>query len=345
MSKPLRCVVHGGAWAISESDTAEVAAGSKLAAAAGYAVLTRGGSAIDAVEAAIRVLETAPVFDAGTGSVLNAAGLVEMDALLCDGRTLASGAIVGIDNVAHPISVARKVMDSTPHAMLAGTGAREFAAACGEPMVDPSSLVTEASRVEWNLQKDYASSVQGTFVNDCGGASSTCHDTVGCVALDAGGNVAAGTSTGGICMKMVGRVGDSPLFGCGGYADNAVGACSTTGHGESIIKVMLAANAVNRLDAADSSSTSVGATVDVSVAARGALTHMRDRVRGYGGLILLRPNGDFSIGHTTTRMAWAFACGDSAATSPEATQLASGYVAPDSSVDGVYVLAQASTLT
>ena len=293
-------MVHGGAWNMSGEEQAACVPGVRAAAAAAMGVLRCGGSAVSAVEAAVRVLEDNPLFDAGTGSVLNAAGGVEMDALLMDGRSLASGAVVGVNCVAHPITVARKVMADTAHAMLAGAGANAFAAACGEPVVEPASLVTPAAVAGWEAARaaggGYAASVTSGFVRPGGGASAG-HDTVGAVALDAAGDIAAGTSTGGITMKMVGRVGDTPLVGCGAYADSGAGGCSTTGHGESIIKVLLAHGAVARL---------AGGTPPED-AACDAIRHMRDRVGGYGGVILVAPDGRMGVAHSTSHMAWAAA--------------------------------------
>jgi beta-aspartyl-peptidase (threonine type) len=318
-ARVISIVVHGGAWSIPESDLAPSAAGAKQAVAAGYAVLQAGGSALDAVEAAVRVLEDDPVFDAGRGSVLNEAGNVEMDALIIDGSTLKSGAVIGIDNVAHPITIARKVMTDTPHAILAGEGARLFAAKCHEPLIDGRTLVTPEAHSEWQGRKNFSESISNSFVNlqaIVAGPDASSHDTVGCVALDSSGNIAAGTSTGGITMKMVGRVGDSPLVGCGGYVDNEVGGCSTTGHGESIIKVMLAHRAVSALQAAPT---------DPGTAAEHAIEFMRTRVDGFGGLILLSRDGSVGIAHSTKAMAWAAAVGTSGMQPPACFD--SGYTA------------------
>jgi beta-aspartyl-peptidase (threonine type) len=342
-------VVHGGAWAIPDDERGAAEDGARRAAAAGYAVLAGGGTALDAVEAAVRVLEDDPVFDAGYGSVLNSAGCVEMDAVVVDGATLAIGAVVGIDNVRHPVTVARRVMQTTPHCMLAGEGAKAFAAACGEPVVEPSNLVTPGARAEWALMGDYKNVVTKVFDNPPHGSTNSCqddgrggssggttesadaaapaaaptgHDTVGAVALDAAGNLAAATSTGGITRKLAGRVGDSALFGCGAYAENGVGACSTTGHGESIMKVLLARRSVEGIGAAIATHGAAGGAA-VAAAGKAALEYMRARVNGYGGVILLAPDGGLSVVHSTARMAWAYAKG-TLATDSEPAAASSG---------------------
>ena len=178
-------------------------------------------------------METDPVFDAGVGSVLNEDGSVEMDALIMDGRTLDFGSVIGINEIEHPIELARIVMEKTSHVAFQGSGASRLADEFGLQRIPQSKLVTEAALAEWKEFTKYNTTVQTLF-----GKSD--HDTVGCVALDSDGNIACGTSTGGITAKKVGRVGDSPLVGCGGYATNDIGGVSTTGHGESIAKVILA---------------------------------------------------------------------------------------------------------
>ena len=177
------------------------------------------------------------------GSVLNAAGKVEMDALIMDGKTLRSGSVAALSGVRNPVTLARRVMDSTPHCLLVGDGAQAFAVEQGIEIVPTESLVTEEAVKQYAEYKQQYKSVVGDLFNDPKG-----HDTVGAVAYDAAGNIACATSTGGITGKRVGRVGDSPLVGSGGFADNMAGGCSSTGHGESIIPVQLCARAVQSME-------------------------------------------------------------------------------------------------
>ncbi|XP_031695877.1 isoaspartyl peptidase/L-asparaginase [Anarrhichthys ocellatus] len=275
-------VVHGGAWAIPNGLAKASVDGVKVAACDGFSVLQRGGSALDAVEAAVRGLEDNTVFDAGHGAVLNADGEVELDAIIMDGRTLASGAVSSVKNIANPVSLARAVMEKTAHVMLTSRGANLFAESIGMATVPTDTLVTENEMKEWRKNITFS-------------CHSRAHDTVGAVAVDSAGNVACATSTGGIRNKMVGRVGDSPIIGSGGYADNFIGAVSCTGHGESILKVTLARLILSLVEQgkslADSSQLS--------------LKYMGDRVLGAGGAIVVSPSGQWAATFTTERMAWA----------------------------------------
>lgn len=211
--KPI-VVVHGGAWAIPDALRDASLAGVQAAVEAAYSRLAEGASALDGVEAAVNALERNVAFNAGRGASLNAVGEVELDAVIVDGRTLGAGAVAGIGPVLHPVSVARQVMEHTEHVMLVGTGATAFAREMGVPILDPSELVTPEARAEWQAMAAYTQSV-ATFYNTERAAPPLTpgHDTVGAVALDAEGNLAAATSTGGITFKRVGRVGDSPLLG------------------------------------------------------------------------------------------------------------------------------------
>jgi beta-aspartyl-peptidase (threonine type) len=213
-------VVHGGAgaWRLSSSMLEAAVRACADAANAGLDAMTRGGSALDAVEAAICVLEDAPMLNAGRGSHPTTAGTIEMDALIMDGRTLDIGAVAAVRFVAHPVSLARLVMTSSEHALLVSEGAVAFAREHGFPLVDEDAL-----RVEREAPAS--------------------HDTVGAVAIDASGNVAAATSTGGVRRQAPGRVGDSPIAGSGGYADNETAAASATGPGEMIMRVVLSKRA------------------------------------------------------------------------------------------------------
>ena len=216
--------MHGGAGHFPQQQTAERLAGCKQAAQVGWRVLEREGTALDAVEAAGVALEDNPLFNAGTGAPLNSAGAIELDAAIMDGRTLASGAVAAVRHVKNPITLARKVLEDGRHVLLVGEGAHRFARESGMAECANEDLKIEAQCQRWQHE----------------------HGTVGCVTLDAMGRVAAGTSTGGLFNKLPGRVGDSPLIGCGTYA-NDVGGVSCTGIGEAIIRIVLGKIAVDFL--------------------------------------------------------------------------------------------------
>ncbi|XP_050932743.1 isoaspartyl peptidase/L-asparaginase isoform X2 [Lates calcarifer] len=282
-------VVHGGAWTIPDELAEASVNGVKAAACEGFSVLKRGGNAVDAVEAAVRAMEDNTVFNAGHGAALNTDGEVELDAIIMDGRTLASGAVSCVKNIANPVSLARAVMEKTAHIMLTGRGANMFAESIGIVTVPTETLVTEYEMKEWEKHKNYVTGVMEDF------NSQWAHDTVGAVAVDCAGNVACATSTGGIRNKMVGRVGDSPIIGSGGYADNFTGAVSCTGHGESILKVTLARLILSHIEQGKS----------VADASQLSLQYMGDRVQGAGGAIVVSPSGKWAATFTTERMAWA----------------------------------------
>ena len=284
-------VVHGGAWAIPEPLTDASVAGCEAAARAGADVLRRGGSALAAVEAATRVLEDDPAFDAGHGAVLNELGEVELDAIVMDGADLRCGAVAAIGPVANPVSVARMVMERTPHCLLVGAGATRFAEQQGVPLLRSADLVTEEAQAQWREMAAFPTSVEQLFNTQHPRAAS---DTVGAVALDAAGHLAAATSTGGITFKRVGRVGDSPVVGAGCYADDLLGAVSCTGHGESIMRMTLARHALALMR---------DASPDLACAA--ALGDMHARVGGRGGTISIAPSGEVGVAFSTPRMAWA----------------------------------------
>uniref|UniRef100_A0A3B3RF37 Isoaspartyl peptidase/L-asparaginase n=1 Tax=Paramormyrops kingsleyae TaxID=1676925 RepID=A0A3B3RF37_9TELE len=240
-------VVHGGAGHIPKDRAQISCAGVREAARVGYACLQAGGSAMDAVTEAVTNLENNPAYNAGRGSVLTQHGTVEMDAIVMDGRTLASGAVSAVRRIANPVQLARLVMEKTSHLCLTAEGASHFARAMGVPEVPEESLITEYARMRWrkNLDPD-ANPVQCMMMGgETPSAPVDTHDTegkigtVGAVAVDAQGNIACATSTGGMLNKMEGRVGDTACIGCGAYADNHVGAVSPTGHGEAIMKVTL----------------------------------------------------------------------------------------------------------
>jgi len=292
---PICIVVHGGAWSIPEAQTQRNLDGCETAVAAGYEVLRGGGSALDAVEAAVRALEADDSFNSGRGCSLNERGEAECDAMIMEGSSLRCGAVAGVQRV-HPVSLARLVMQKTEHVLLISEGAMDFARKEMGPDNTREELVTPGAEEEWRTWKDYRSNVAGLFAEK---GKQNSHDTVGCVALDASGGVACGTSTGGVVGKLRGRVGDSPLVGSGGYADNEVGAVSTTGHGEAIARVTLARLALWNLNAGKVPKE----------AAQEALATMKQRCGahggGCGGIIMVSKSGDFTAQFTTQRMVWA----------------------------------------
>ncbi len=287
---PPAFVVHGGAWDIPDEEVPGHLNGCRAAAHIGWSILKDGGSALDAVEAAIRSLEDDPAFDAGKGAWLNSAGEVELDAIIMNGTTLDNGAVAAVQHVRNPISLARLVMERTPHALIAGTGAERFAQAQGIPLCDESELLTGRELERWHAiqaHKDY--SVTEAF----GGPP---HGTVGAVARDSCGHLAAGTSTGGTPNKMQGRVGDSPLVGCGCYADDFSAGASATGWGESIMKVVLCKAACDYAAQGYSARAAADKAIDV----------LANRARGLGGLIVIDRSGQIGVSFNTPRMARAW---------------------------------------
>jgi beta-aspartyl-peptidase (threonine type) len=282
-------VVHGGAWDIPDAEVPGHLNGCRRAAQIGWSILKDGGSALNAVEAAIRSLEDDPAFDAGQGAWLNSAGEVELDAILMDGATLNNGAVAAVQHVRNPISLARLVMERTSHSLLAGMGAEHFAQAQGIPLCDESELLTGQELERWRLiraQKNF--SVKEAF-------SGPPHGTVGAVARDRHGHIAAGTSTGGTPNKLQGRVGDSPLIGCGCYADDLSAGASATGWGESIMKVVLCKTACD-----------YAAQDNAPAAAEKAIGVLADRAQGLGGVIVIDRTGQIGVSFNTPRMARAW---------------------------------------
>ncbi len=267
------------------------------ALAAGYSLLEQGATAVDAVEAAVAVMEDDETFDAGRGSFLTQDGRVQMDALLMDGSNLRTGGVACVERLRNPIRAARLVLDKSPHVYFVGTGAERFARQHGMLLCENMDLVVR--REQERLYKAQAAELAGlpdeTFSGNLEAAIKLqSHDTVGAVALDQYGNISAGTSTGGTLNKAPGRVGDSSLIGCGCYADNLSAAVSLTGWGEPIMKLVLGKWAVDRVAA--------GATP--AEAAQAAIDYLFGRLGGYGGIILLGPDGQVGLAHNTPRMAW-----------------------------------------
>ena len=264
-------VVHGGAGADPADAPDELRDGIRAALVAGWAVLAHGGTSLDAVEVAVRVLEDLPRFNAGRGSVLTSAGTIEVDASIMEGDQLRCGAVAAVSRIANPVTLARRVLDDGRHVLLAGDGALAFARAVGVPECDPSSLITA------RRQRGRTPELAGT---------------VGAVALDVHGTIAAATSTGGLAGKLPGRIGDTPLIGCGTYADSALGGVSCTGDGEAIIRVVLARHALDVLRESEDPDYAAHVAVDLLVEAG----------RGDGGLILLDTLGRVGYAQSTALM-------------------------------------------
>jgi L-asparaginase / beta-aspartyl-peptidase len=257
-------------------------------------LLAEGGSALDAVEAAVTVLEDDETFDAGRGSFLNRDGKVQLDALMMDGATLRAGGVACVERLRNPIQAARLVLERSPHVYFVGAGAEAFAQQLGMPLIENTELVLDRERLR--LEDAQARERAGMPDLTFGGPQPPAegHDTVGAVALDSAGNLAAATSTGGTLNKAPGRVGDSSLIGCGGYADNRSAAASLTGWGEPIMKLVLGKWAVDRV-----------AQLGPEQAAEDAIAYLYARLHGHGGIILLGPDGRSGIAHNTPHMAWA----------------------------------------
>ena len=378
--KPI-LVIHGGAWAMPDDGVAAHERGIESALKAGWDALRQGGTAVDAVEAAITVMEDDDTFDAGRGSFLTRDGRVQLDALMMQGKDLRAGGVACVERLRNPIQAARLVLERSPHVYFVGSGAERFATQHGMRLVENAELIVQRekdrlmqfqiaeaaggrdttfsgenpqglkplssgendgrtkvrplqsstdvdgrdpvrtlqSSADVDDGRNPARTLQSTLAVDeeadavvkhavLPGAevmefdveaenALKSHDTVGAVAIDAAGNLAAGTSTGGTLSKAPGRVGDSSLIGCGCYADNESAAVSLTGWGEPIMKLVLGKWAVDKVAA--------GATPEE--AARAAIEYLYARLGGHGGLILLGPDGRVGLAHNTPRMAWGIA--------------------------------------
>ncbi len=264
--------------------------GVRNALAAGWRVLERGGPALDAVEEAVVIMEDDDTFDAGRGSFLNREGKVQLDALIMDGATLRAGGVGCVERLRNPVRASRKILSESPHVYFVAEGAERFAAEHGIPLCKNEDLVVprEVERLR-QYQREEAGHGNELF------APTISHDTVGAVALDREGNIAAATSTGGTLNKAPGRLGDSSLIGCGCYADNLSAAASTTGWGEPIMKLVLAKWTADRVSAGNLPEW----------AAQEAMNYLKQRLNGHGGIIVLNAQGQIGIAHNTPRMAWA----------------------------------------
>ncbi len=300
MPKDPVLVVHGGAWAMPDDMVEAHLRGVNNAIAAGWRVLERSGSALDAVEEAVVIMEDDETFDAGRGSFLNRNGRVQLDALIMDGATLRAGGVGCVEHLRNPVRAARKILSESPHVYFVAEGAEKFAAEHGIPLCKNEELIIprEVERLR-EYQAELAQRNDRQDGNDLFAANddvAISHDTVGAIALDRNGNIAAATSTGGTLNKAPGRLGDSSLIGCGCYADNESAAASTTGWGEPIMKLVLAKWAADRIAAGNLPEWS----------AKEAMNYLKQRVNGHGGIIVLDREGRIGIAHNTPRMAWGY---------------------------------------
>jgi len=296
-NKKIGLAVHGGAGTIERGDMTpekerEYRAGLERALAAGYQILKQGGSSLDATEAAVRVLEDDPLFNAGRGSVFTSAGTNEMDASIMDGKAIKAGAVGSVQHIKNPIVLARLVMEKSPHVMLDCAGAEAFARANGIELVEQKYFFTQK---RWDaLQK-----IKAAEKNRTTGAGKSFvitdqdrHGTVGAVALDKEGNLAAATSTGGTTNKLPGRIGDTPVIGAGTYADNQTCAVSCTGDGEYFIRAAVAH---------DVSALMKYRGMSLQEAAQSALDTVK-KLGGTGGLIAIDKKGDIALPFNTNGM-------------------------------------------
>ncbi|XP_061402609.1 probable isoaspartyl peptidase/L-asparaginase GA20639 [Musca vetustissima] len=298
-------LVHGGAGDVSDATIPYKKDGVKVAARIGYATLKKTGSVVDAVQEAVKSMEKNAQFNAGYGGVLTWEGKVEMDAAIMDGATLDAGCVSIIENILHPISLARSVMENTRHKFLAGEGAMAYAREAGFQILPDGSLVTENSKL---ALENYKNSLNGTkpMVDwdeepEIGDKIFGSPGTVGAVAIDAYGNVAAATSTGGITGKMPGRIGDTPILGGGTYADNNAGCVSATGKGETIMRYNVASRILGLIE-------HFGMTAQDATAL--VLEQMTERFNQTAGIISIDPKGNLGIYFTSRRMSWAYQRGE-----------------------------------
>ncbi len=283
--------IHGGAGVISRASmTAEneraYRAGLEQALDAGYALLEKGGTSLDAVVAAVKILEDSPYFNAGKGAVFSHAGINELDAAIMDGATQKAGAVAGVRHIRNPIELARMVMERTTHVLLSGEGAEEFALQQGVTLVPGSYFYTEQ---RWKQLEEAQKSERVASIREDIGFFST----VGAVARDRNGNLAAATSTGGLTDKRWGRIGDSPIIGAGTYADNATCAVSATGSGEYFIRAVVAHEICARVRLSG---------VTAAKAAHDVVHGMLKEIGGDGGVIVVDKDGALSFEFNTEGM-------------------------------------------
>ena len=294
-ASPVAIVIHGGAGRMDKAKLTparqkEYHTTLEASLRAGHAILKRGGSSLDAVQAAIIVMEDSPLFNAGKGAVFTSEGRNELDASLMDGRTLEAGAVGGVTTLKNPILAARAVMDHTSHVLLTNEGAEAFAKNRGLKLVKPTYFHTDhrwRQLQEWKKKKAEG---KNTFLD---GKHADYFGTVGCVALDAKGNIAAGTSTGGLTGKQFGRIGDSPIIGAGTYANNKTCGISCTGHGEYFIRYAVAHDISAHMEYKNST---------LAQAARDIVQIKLKKAKGSGGIIGLDAKGNIVMDFNTPAM-------------------------------------------
>ncbi|ESQ13349.1 MAG TPA: L-asparaginase [Chromatiaceae bacterium] len=293
MQDQFSIMVHGGAGALGNIKDERVAVryleSIRVVLEHGREVLGQGATAVEAVEACASLLEDDPLFNAGCGSVLNENGKVEMDAGIMDGRDLAAGAVAAIGNIANPVQLARLIMDGSEHVLLIGEGALHFAAHCGVKLTPDHYFFTpdrieqlENARLHGRIMLDHDSE-----------GDEQKYGTIGAVAWDRQGNLAAATSTGGIVNKRMGRIGDSPIVGAGVYADNATCAVSATGYGEEFMRTVFAKTIADSIEFRE---------LDACQAVDFGIDYLRRKVNGRGGVICIDRLGRCASGLTTPKM-------------------------------------------
>jgi L-asparaginase / beta-aspartyl-peptidase len=294
---PIAIVVHGGAGDIAPERRAITEEGCKEAALVGWRILQAGGPALAAVEAAVRALEDNPEFNAGTGACLNIDGNIQLDAGIMDGVNLQVGAIAGVERIKNPIALARSVLES-PHVLLVGDGAVEFARERGISQCTLEELITERQYASWQQEMGRREAEEPRIhrreVRSVKARTDE-HGTVGAVAIDVSGALAAATSTGGIRNKYPGRVGDSPLVGCGFYADEFA-AVSCTGHGEDFVRLLIAKRAAD----------AVANGLNAHEAAQASIAFLGARASGTGGLIVVDHHGRAGYAWNSKTMSYAY---------------------------------------
>ena len=283
-------IVHGGAGTIEEARAPLAKKGCREAAQIGWNILQEGGTALAAVEAAVRALEDNPLFNAGTGSSFNKDGKIEMDAGIMEGHTLNVGSVAGIERIKHPITAARHVLES-PHVLLIGEGAQQFALEQGMTLCAEEELVTERQYRAWKEGRNADLTLTPNRDQD----TSRKHGTVGAVAIDGFGILTAATSTGGFMNKIPGRVGDSPLVGCGFYADEYA-AISCTGYGEDFTRLLIGRRAAEFVAHGEAAQQ----------AAESAIAFLNKRAGGQGGLIIVDASGRIGFARNSRNMAYAY---------------------------------------